>query len=102
VEQGTINQTTAREVLAEMMDSGRDPSSIIESRGLAQISDEAALTSIIDTIIAGNPGPVANYLGGKENLLGWFVGQVMRETKGRANPAVVNELLRTRLERERM
>lgn len=101
VERGTINQTTAREVLAEMIDSGRDPLAIIETRGLAQISDEAALASLVDGVIAANPGPVANYLGGKESLLGWFVGQVMRETKGRANPTVVNELLRARLERER-
>ncbi len=101
VERGAINQTSAREVLAEMIDSGRDPAAIIEARGLAQISDEAALTSIVDAVIAANPDPVANYLGGKESLLGWFVGQVMRETKGRANPAVVNELLRARLEQAR-
>jgi aspartyl-tRNA(Asn)/glutamyl-tRNA(Gln) amidotransferase subunit B len=97
VERGTINLTTAREVLGEMVDSGRDPAAVIEARGLAQISDEAALTAVIDGIIAGNPDPVASYLGGKESLMGWFVGQVMRATGGRANPALVNELLRRRL-----
>jgi len=101
VERGAINQTTAREVLAEMMDSGRDPATIIETRGLAQISDEAALANVVDAVVNANSGPVANYLDGKESLLGWFVGQVMRETKGRANPTVVNGLLRARLEQER-
>jgi aspartyl-tRNA(Asn)/glutamyl-tRNA(Gln) amidotransferase subunit B len=97
VERGAVNLTTAREILAEMIDSGRSPATIIESRGLGQISDEAALTAIIETVIAENPGPVANYLGGKESLLGWFVGQVMRATRGQGNPAVINELLRKRL-----
>lgn len=100
VEQGTVNLTTAREILAEMVDSGRSPETIIESRGLGQISDEAALTAIIETVIAENPGPVANYLAGKESLLGWFVGQVMRATRGQGNPAVINELLRKRLKEQ--
>jgi len=100
VERGTVNLTTAREILAEMVDSGRSPATIIESRGLGQISDEAALAALIETIIAENPGPVANYLGGKESLLGWFVGQVMRATRGQGNPAVINELLRKRLKEQ--
>ena len=100
MEQGTVNLTTAREILAEMVDSGRSPETIIESRGLGQISDEAALTAIIETVIAENPGPVANYLAGKESLLGWFVGQVMRATRGQGNPAVINELLRNRLKEQ--
>jgi aspartyl-tRNA(Asn)/glutamyl-tRNA(Gln) amidotransferase subunit B len=100
VERGTVNLTTAREILAEMVDSGRSPETIIESRGLGQISDEAALAAIIETVIAENPGPVANYLGGKESLLGWFVGQVMRATRGQGNPAVINELLRKRLKEQ--
>ena len=101
VERGTVNLTSAREVLVEMVDTGHAPSAIIEARGLAQISDEAALTAIVDTVIAENPGPVANYLGGKESLLGWFVGQVMRATRGQGNPAVINELLRRQLENQR-
>ena len=101
VERGTVNLTGAREVLAEMIDSGQNPSAIIEARGLGQISDETALAEIVDGVIAENPGPVANYLGGKESLIGWFVGQVMRATRGQGNPAVINELLRKRLEAER-
>jgi aspartyl-tRNA(Asn)/glutamyl-tRNA(Gln) amidotransferase subunit B len=101
VERGTVNLTSAREVLAEMVDSGQGPAAIIEARGLGQISDEAALAAIVETVVAGNPGPVANYLGGKESLLGWFVGQVMRATRGQGNPAVINELVRKRLEKER-
>ena len=101
VERGTVNLTSAREVLAEMVDSGQGPAAIIEARGLGQISDEAALAAIVETVVAGNPGPVANDLGGKESLLGWFVGQVMRATRGQGNPAVINELVRKRLEKER-
>ncbi len=101
VERGTVNLTGAREVLAEMFDSGQAPLAIIEARGLGQISDETALAAIVDGVIAENPGPVANYLGGKESLIGWFVGQVMRATRGQGNPAVINELLRKRLEAER-
>ncbi len=84
-----------------MVDSGRAPATIIEARGLAQISDESALLALIDDVIAGNPEPVAAYLGGKESLLGWFVGQVMRATRGQGNPAMINELLRKQLEDRR-
>lgn len=97
VERGDINQTSARDVLAEMVDSGRAPAEIVAARGLSQISDEAALGAIIDQVLADNPEPVTIYLGGKESLMGWFVGQVMRATKGQANPARVNELLHERL-----
>ena len=98
VERGEVNGASAREVLAEMMDSGGDPADIIAARGLSQLSDEAALATIIDGIIADNPEAVANYLGGKESLLAWFVGQAMRATRGQGNPALINRLLRERLE----
>ena len=101
LEQGTINQAGAREVLAEMLDRGDAPAAIVAARGLAQLSDEAALAAIIDDIIRDNPEPVANYRGGKTSLLAWFVGQVMRATRGQANPALVNELLRQRLDLSR-
>ncbi|WP_374687726.1 Asp-tRNA(Asn)/Glu-tRNA(Gln) amidotransferase subunit GatB [Promineifilum sp.] len=97
VDEGAINVTTGRDVLAEMVDGGREPREIVAARGLGQISDEAALTALIDQIIADNPGPLASYRGGKESLLGWFVGQVMRATRGQANPALVNELVRRQL-----
>ena len=101
VDDGGINLTSAREVLAEMMDGGSAPADIIRSRGLGQISDEAALAALIEQVIGDNPEPLANYLAGKESLMGWFVGQVMRATRGQANPAVVNQLLRERLEARR-
>lgn len=101
VERGVVNQATAREVLAEMIDSGRSPEAIINDRGLAQISDETVLADIVTAVIDANPDTLASYLAGKESLLGWFVGQVMRETKGRANPALVNKLLRAQLEQKR-
>ena len=97
VAQGGVNLNSARDVLAEMLDSGRDPAGIVAARGLTQISDEAALLALVEQVIADNPGPLANYLGGKTSLLGWFVGQVMRATRGQANPAVVNRLVAERL-----
>lgn len=97
VSRGAVNLTSAREVLAEMVDNGGSAVSIIETLGLTQVSDESTLSAIIEKIIADNPEPVANYLGGKESLIGWFVGQVMRATRGQANPALVNELLQKQL-----
>jgi aspartyl-tRNA(Asn)/glutamyl-tRNA(Gln) amidotransferase subunit B len=97
VERGDINLTGARDVLDEMVVTGQTPATIIETRGLRQISDEDALGSVIDRVLAGNPEPLATYLAGKESLMGWFVGQVMRETRGQANPALVNRLLQERL-----
>ncbi len=93
VEKQTINNNTAKEVLAEMFATGKSAGEIIEAKGLAQISDEAALSAIIDQILNEHEDQVAAYLGGREKLLGWFVGQVMRATRGKANPALVNELL---------
>ncbi len=98
VEAGTINQNTAKTVLGEMVESGQSAQAIVEAKGLAQISDEDALGQIVDGVIAANPDEVASYLGGKDALIGWFVGQVMRETRGKANAQVVGEMLRDRLE----
>ncbi|MCW5862497.1 MAG: Asp-tRNA(Asn)/Glu-tRNA(Gln) amidotransferase subunit GatB [Anaerolineae bacterium] len=97
VDNGAVNLTSAREVLAEMVNTGRGAAEIVAARGLTQISDEAALLAVIDGILADNPGPVANYLGGKTSLLGWFVGQVMRATRDQANPALANRLVAERL-----
>ena len=97
VAQGALNLNSARDVLAGMLDSGRAPADIVAARGLTQISDEAALLALVEQTIAGNPDALANYQGGKTALLGWFVGQVMRATRGQANPAVVNRLVAERL-----
>lgn len=101
VDDGTVNLTSARDVLAEIVVDGRSAADVVKARGLGQISDEATLIRIVEQVVGENPEPVASYLSGKETLLGWFVGQVMRETKGKANPAVVNRLVRERLEAER-
>ena len=93
VEKQTINNNTAKEVLAEMFASGVAPTQIVEAKGLAQISDDAAITAVIQQILNDNPEQVARYAAGQTKLRGWFVGQVMRATKGKANPALVNRLL---------
>ncbi|MDX1613707.1 MAG: Asp-tRNA(Asn)/Glu-tRNA(Gln) amidotransferase subunit GatB [Candidatus Promineifilaceae bacterium] len=97
VEEGTINANTAKEVLAEMFSSGRPATEIVEAQGLAQISDETRLNALIAQILAENPSQVESYLGGKEGLRGWFIGQVMRATQGKANPQLVNRLLAAQL-----
>lgn len=98
ITQGVINSSTAKEVLAEMFTSGQGARDVVSARGLAQISDEAAIATIIAQIVAANPQEAAAYRGGKTQLLGWFVGQVMQATRGKANPALVNRILRAVLE----
>jgi aspartyl-tRNA(Asn)/glutamyl-tRNA(Gln) amidotransferase subunit B len=98
VDKTVINNNTAKEVLGEMFQSGRAAKEIVEAKGLAQISDESLLEETIAQILADNPEQVAIYLGGKDGLQGWFVGQVMRATRGKANPAVVNRLLENQLD----
>jgi aspartyl-tRNA(Asn)/glutamyl-tRNA(Gln) amidotransferase subunit B len=102
VTDGAINNNTAKEVLGMMFETGQQAAHIVEERGLAQISDTAALEAIVDQVLNANPGQVETYLGGKEGLFGWFVGQVMRETKGQGNADVVNRLLKERLELRRV
>ena len=97
VQDGTITANSAKGVLAEMFASGRSATAIVQEGGLAQVSDEDALTTVVDEVIAANPEQVAKYRAGKETLVQWFVGQVMRATQGKANPQVVRELLLARL-----
>ncbi len=97
VTDGTINNTTAKEVLAKMFESGQSAAKIVEAEGLAQISDTGELEALVDQIVANSPDEVESYLGGKESLIGWFVGQVMKETRGQANAKLVNQLFRDRL-----
>ena len=98
VEKGTISGTTAKEVFAEMIQTGKDPQKIVEEKGLLQISDEGLIGSVVDKIISGNPGVIDDYKKGKKNALAFLVGQVMKETKGKANPKMVNELLKGKLD----
>ncbi|MBW3629260.1 MAG: glutamine--tRNA ligase/YqeY domain fusion protein [Gemmatimonadetes bacterium] len=97
VESGTISGTIGRQVLAQMAETGDGPSSIVERRGLQQISDRRALEPLVTQVLAANPAKVDEYRGGKVGLRGFFVGQVMRETSGRANPEMVGALIDERL-----
>ena len=97
VEDGTISGKQAKEVFAEMAASGDAPGAIVELKGMKQVSDTGAIEAVVDRIIAENPGQVDGYRGGKTGLIGWFVGQVMKEMRGQGNPAVVNEVLKRKL-----
>ena len=93
----TISGKIAKDVFPEMLKSDEDPAKIVKEKNLVQITDTSALEGIVDTIIANNQPQVEQYLKGKETVIGFFVGQVMRETKGKANPQAVNEILRSKL-----
>ncbi|HEY0399503.1 MAG TPA: Asp-tRNA(Asn)/Glu-tRNA(Gln) amidotransferase GatCAB subunit B, partial [Acidimicrobiia bacterium] len=97
VESGEITAAAGKEVLAEMVERGRTPARIIAERGLAQVSDEGAIASLVDEVVAANPDKLAAYLDGKTALFGFFVGQVIRASRGNANPQVVQKLLTERL-----
>ena len=97
IDGGTISGKMAKTVFDEMWKSGKAPQAIVEDQGLVQVSDSGAIESIIDEIMAANAGQVEEYRGGKEKVFGFFVGQVMKASKGKANPAVVNELLLDKL-----
>ena len=92
-----INGKTAKDVFEIMAETGDSPDKIVEERGLKQVTDTAAIEEVIDEVIAANPDNVAAYRGGKVALMGWFVGQVMKASKGKANPGMVNELLKKKL-----
>ena len=97
IEDGTISGKMAKEVFEEMYQTSKSPRMIIEEKGLVQITDEDALKKAIAEVIAASPEQVENYRKGKDKLFGFFVGQVMKATKGKANPALVNELLKKML-----
>ncbi len=94
---GKISGKIAKEVFEAMWSEGKSADSIIDARGLEQITDAAAIEGVIDSVIAANPKQLADYRGGKDKLFEFFVGQVMKATRGKANPAQVNELLKARL-----
>ncbi|PYQ54768.1 MAG: Asp-tRNA(Asn)/Glu-tRNA(Gln) amidotransferase GatCAB subunit B [Acidobacteria bacterium] len=98
VEAGTISSTSAKDVFARMWATGEGARAIVEREGLAQLSDEALIQAAVDEVVASSPDQVATYRKGKASTLGWFVGQVMRKTGGKANPQLVNALLKKALE----
>ncbi|HNW25182.1 MAG TPA: Asp-tRNA(Asn)/Glu-tRNA(Gln) amidotransferase subunit GatB [Candidatus Gastranaerophilaceae bacterium] len=98
IEKGTISNNIGKQIIPQMLKEGTKASEIIEKQGLSQISDEGAIKEIVKKIIEANPEQVSAYKAGKVQLLGFFVGQVMKETQGRANPKTVNELIKSLLE----
>jgi len=97
VEEGQISAKSGKDILPELLASGGDPEALVKAKGLVQISDTSALVADIDAVLAENPKELADYRAGKTKLMGFFVGQIMRRTKGQANPAVVNQLLAEKL-----
>jgi aspartyl-tRNA(Asn)/glutamyl-tRNA(Gln) amidotransferase subunit B len=93
----TISGKIAKDVFESMWSEGKSADSIIEEKGLRQITDSSAIEGVIDSVIAANPKQVAEYLSGKDSVFRFFVGQVMKATGGKANPAQLNELLKAKL-----
>jgi aspartyl-tRNA(Asn)/glutamyl-tRNA(Gln) amidotransferase subunit B len=98
IEDGTISGKIAKDVFADMFETGKDAATIVEEKGLKQVSDSGAIEAMIDEVIAANGDKVEEYRGGKDKLFGFFVGQVMKASKGQANPGMVNQLLRAKLD----
>ena len=94
IEKATISNNIGKQIIVEMMETGEKASAIVDKKGLSQISDTGAIREIAQKIIDANPSQVEAYRGGKDKLFGFFVGQVMKETKGRANPQSVNQILK--------
>ncbi len=97
IDNQTISGKIAKTVFEEMFETGKDPETIVKEKNLVQISDAGELEKIVEMVIESNPGPVADFKGGKKKALGFLVGQIMKETKGQANPQAVNKLLAEKL-----
>ena len=97
IAKGRISTRIAKKVLEEMFNTGKSPEKIVEEKGLVQISDEKLISEICDRVIAENPGPAQDFRNGKQKAIGFLIGQVMKLTKGKANPRLVNEILRKKL-----
>jgi aspartyl-tRNA(Asn)/glutamyl-tRNA(Gln) amidotransferase subunit B len=97
IDSGEISGKIAKSVFEEMINTGKTPVQIVDEQGLQQISDEGPIVAAVDAVIAAHPDKVAEYRGGKDKLFGFFVGQAMKATQGKANPQKLNELLRAKL-----
>lgn len=95
--EGRVSSSGAQALLREMFDTGGDPSDILDKKGLAQVSDESAIEKVVDAVLANNEKSIGDYKSGKGNALQYLIGQVMKESKGQANPKVAEELLRKKL-----
>ena len=99
--EGDISGLAAKEVLAEHLENGKDPKTIVEEKGLEQVSDENALDAIVDSVISENERSVKNYKEGKVNALSFMVGQVMKKTNGKANPKLAGEMLLKKIKKQK-
>jgi aspartyl-tRNA(Asn)/glutamyl-tRNA(Gln) amidotransferase subunit B len=97
IESGVISTKIAKTVFEEMYRTGKDAEAVVQEKGLVQVSDTGAIEKIIDEVIKANPTQHADYKGGKDKLFGFFVGQVMKASKGKANPEMVNDLLKKKM-----
>lgn len=97
VSEGTLSNKLAKQILANVMETGRSPREIVEEEGLAQVSDSSELEAIVDEIVEANPDEAERYRNGEEKLLGFFVGQAMKATRGKGNPQALNDLFKSRL-----
>ena len=97
IKDGTISTRLAKDVFLFMVESGKDPATIVEEKGLRQVTDTGAIEQAIAAVMAANPDKVAEVRAGKDKLVGWFVGQVMKATQGKANPGMLNELIVSKL-----
>ena len=97
VAEDAISSKQGKEVFAAVLEEGKDPADVVKERGMEQVSDAGAIEAVVDAVLAANPDKVAQYRGGKTGLIGFFVGQCMKETRGQGNPKVINELLAKKL-----
>jgi len=99
INEGTISTKLAKEVFDEMLRSNQTPDSIVEKKGLRQVSDQGEIDKVVEEVLQSNPDEVQKFIGGKDKVFGFFVGEVMKKTRGKANPKVLNQLLREKLEK---
>lgn len=97
IKNGIINDKTAKEIFYDCMETGKSPNTIIKEKGLEQVSDESELEKIVDKVLADNPEEVEKLKAGNKKLISFFMGQVMKETKGKANPKLVNPMIAKKL-----
>ena len=99
IEDGTISGKIAKDIFEKMWSSGKEVDDIIKEDGLEQVTDDKEIESMIDEVIANNPEQLDQYKSGKDRLFGFFVGQVMKASQGKANPKQVNDILKSKLEK---
>jgi aspartyl-tRNA(Asn)/glutamyl-tRNA(Gln) amidotransferase subunit B len=93
IQEGLISGKIAKTVFEEMFETGRTPKAIVEKKGLIQVTDTAQIRAVIDEVLKASPDKIMDYKNGKTKLLGFFVGEIMKKTQGKANPKIVNEIL---------